>query len=204
MDEHHRLQVPVTRKSLRDGPCAPGMRLRSGRDEWWTPEDIVSRARAALGGQIDMDPASIDGANQVVRAARFFDRETDGLTQPWSGRVFMNPPFSVSVIGKFVDKLIAEPDVSAWVCLVNNGTETRWGQKLLSSAHVVAFPASRIRFCGPDAAGKQGAPLSGQLLAANFKVAPADGIARFVEAFSPLGVVLPGGASLAREEQRSR
>ena len=29
LDEHHRLRVPVTRKSLRDGPCASGMRLRS-------------------------------------------------------------------------------------------------------------------------------------------------------------------------------
>ena len=27
LDEHHRLKVPVTRKSLRDGPCASGMRF---------------------------------------------------------------------------------------------------------------------------------------------------------------------------------
>ena len=39
----------------------------------------------------------------------------------------------------------------------------------------------------------------GQMIGASFRVAPADGIARFREAFSPLGVVLPGGASVARE-----
>lgn len=200
MDEHHRLQVPVTRKSLRDGPCAPGMRLRTGRDEWWTPPDIVSRARTALGGQIDLDPASVAGANAVVRATRFFDRETDGLTLPWSGRVWLNPPFSVGTVGRFVDKLIAEEAVTSWCCLLNNITETAAGQRFLASAQAICFPSSRVRFLGPDAAGKEGTPLQGQMLGAHFKVAPAEGIARFVEAFSPLGVVLPGGASLAREE----
>ena len=199
MDEHHRLQVPVTRKSLRDGPCAPGMKLRSGRDEWWTPPDIVSRARTTLSG-IDLDPASCREADAVVKAARFFDRETDGLSQTWSGRIWLNPPFSVGTVGKFVAKLISEPDVSAWCCLLNNGTETAWGQKMLANAHVLCFPASRIRFLGPDAVGKEGTPLQGQMIGAHFRVAPAEGIARFVEAFSPLGVVLPGGASLAREE----
>ena len=171
------------------------MRLRSGNDEWWTPPDIVRRARAALGG-IDCDPASIDGANQIVRATRFFTREQDGLTQTWSGRTWLNPPFSVGIVGRFVSKLIAEEAVTAWCCLLNNGTETKWGQKLLGQAQVVCFPASRIRFLGSDAAGKQGTPLQGQMIGARFKVAPAEGVVRFIEAFGPLGVVLPGGASI--------
>lgn len=123
---------------------AKGMSLRSGRDEWWTPPHIIEAARHALGGRIDLDPASIDGANEVVQATRFFTRETDGLQEVWSGRLWLNPPFSVSVIGQFVSKLLTEPDVSAWVALTNNCTETRWGQKLLSHAHVVCFPGSRL------------------------------------------------------------
>ena len=200
VQEHHQLGVPITRKSMRDGPCAPGMRLRTGNDEWWTPEPIIAAARHALGGQIDLDPASTDQANKTVRAARFFTREQDGLSMPWSGRVWLNPPFSVGVIGKFVSKLVAEPDVSAWCALLNNITETVAGQLFLSSAHVVCFPASRLRFDGPDAAGKEGAPIMGQMVGANFRVAPAEGIARFVEAFEPIGVVLPGGASLGSHQ----
>ena len=198
MDEHHRLKVPITRKSLRDGPCAKGMSLRSGNDEWWTPEPIIRRARYALGG-IDLDVASCHEADQTVKATRFFNREIDGLTQTWSGRVWMNPPFSTGTVGRFVSKLIAEEAVSAWCALLNNTTETAAGQLFLAHAHVVCFPASRIRFCGPHAAGKEGAPLMGQMIGASFRVAPADGIARFREAFSPLGVVLPGGASVAQE-----
>ena len=195
LDEHHRLKVPVTRESLRDGPCAPGMRLRSGRDEWWTPEDIVRRARTALGG-IDCDPASVDEANETVGATRFFTRAQDGLQQVWSGRVWLNPPFSAGIVGRFVSKLIVEEAVTAWCCLLNNGTETKWGQKMLARSHVVCFPASRIRFYGPDAKC-EGTPLQGQMIFGWWRVAPSEGIARFYEAFSPLGVVLPGGASLA-------
>lgn len=196
LDEHRRLQVPVTRRSLRDGPCSPAMSLRSGRDEWWTPPHIIDAARHALGGSIDMDPASIAGANRVVQARRFFDRETDGLTQPWSGRVWLNPPFTVGIVNQFVSKLVSEPDVAAWVCLLNSTTETAAGQLFLSNAHIVCFPASRLRFRCPDAADKQGTPLVGQMIGAWYRNAPTEGVARFQEAFSPLGVVLAGGASL--------
>lgn len=196
--EHHELGVPITRKSLRDGPCAKGMSLRSGRDEWWTPPHIIEAARDAL-GSIDLDVASCAEADETVKATRFFDRETDGLQQPWSGRVWANPPFSAGIVGKFVSKLVSEADVSAWVCLLNSTTETAAGQLFLTHAHVVCFPSSRLRFRGPDAAGTQGTPLVGQMIGARFKVAPAEGIARFREAFSPLGVVLPGGASIGND-----
>ena len=202
VQEHHQLGVPITRKSLRDGPCAPSMKLRSGRDEWWTPRPVVEAARHAL-GRIDLDVASCPKADEIVRASRFFDRATDGLQQIWSGRVWMNPPFTVGIVGQFVDKLISEEETTSWCCLLNNGTETAWGQKILAHAHVVCFPASRIRFHGPDAR-REGTPTQGQMVLGWWRIAPAEGIARFREAFSPIGVVLPGGASLAREEQRSR
>lgn len=57
--------------------------------ELYTPDYIVEAARATLGG-IDLDPASCAIGNEVVKATRYFDR--DGLTQPWAGRVLLNPP----------------------------------------------------------------------------------------------------------------
>jgi hypothetical protein len=60
--------------------------------EHGTPAIGVELARAVL-GRIDLDPASSGYWNfHSVRAARFFDRKANGLVQPWSGMVFVNPP----------------------------------------------------------------------------------------------------------------
>lgn len=64
-------------------------------NEWYTPPEIVEKARAVL-GVIDLDPASTATANTIVGATVHFGQgETfiDGLAVPaWYGNVFLNPP----------------------------------------------------------------------------------------------------------------
>lgn len=65
----------------------------SGNVNWYTDQRIIEAAREVMGG-IDLDPASDVTGNARVRANYYFDEQGDGLSKPWTGRVWMNHPFS--------------------------------------------------------------------------------------------------------------
>lgn len=170
----------VTQKQILDAIKKPHVFFNSGNNEWYTPGEIIEAAREAM-GSIDLDPASSDIAQKVVKAGTYYTAETDGLCKSWSGNVWMNPPYSTNLIGAFIDKLITEREnINQAVVLVNNATETEWFTKLISIASAVVFPKGRIKFYMPD--GKTGSPLQGQ--AAVYTGNNAGG---FIKAFSGIG-----------------
>jgi hypothetical protein len=160
----------------------------SGENEWYTPPQFLDAARETMGA-IDLDPASCDLANENVKAAQFFSAEENGLDKDWSGNVWMNPPYAQPLIQQFCEKVLAEVAggrVANACVLVNNGTETAWGQSLLREASAVCFPASRIRFIDKEG-NPSGAPLQGQMI-----VYLGAAVNEFQQAFCKFGVVLLG------------
>lgn len=140
----------------------PHVANNSGNNEWYTPADYVELARKVM-GSIDLDPASTEKANEVVQATTYYNESNDGLQHEWFGNVWLNPPYSSNLIGKFTSKLIADlPNISNAIVLVNNATETEWFAKLVANASAICFPYSRVRFYSPD--GRIAQPLQGQAL----------------------------------------
>ena len=136
----------------------------SGNSEWYTPQKYVNAVHEVM-GFIDTDPCSCEAANEVVRAETFYTEEQDGLQQEWHGCVYVNPPYGDGTVEEFAVKLLLELDAgraTQAIFLVNNCTETKWFQTLVSHAAAVCFPCGRISFWSPDRASKT--PLQGQAI----------------------------------------
>ena len=155
----------------------------SGDDEYYTPPEIVEASRLALGGQIDLDPASNAEAQRVVKAKKYYTKEDDGLSKEWSGRVFLNPPFSD--LKGFSNKLVADlKNIESVVFIGRMDVGNKWGQKLLSWCTVFCVPRKRIQFYKPGGISTKQNNMANIIFGLK-NINPW----RFYKAFSPFGVV---------------
>jgi hypothetical protein len=123
--------------------------IKKPSDDYWTPKRYADAVRQVLGGKIDLDPASCSEANKVVKAARIFTRQVDGLAQPWQARtLYLNPPYGGQVAG-FTKKLIAEyqaGNVAAAICMLNaDHTDSPWWRPLWNDT-LLCFCFERVWF----------------------------------------------------------
>ncbi|BAZ31175.1 virulence-associated E family protein [Cylindrospermum sp. NIES-4074] len=125
-----------------DEAIASGVEVKES-DCWYTPPELVKLVQTVLGG-ITLDPCADDGKH--IEACQHFTAADDGLSQSWSGRVYMNPPYSHPA--KWISKLQSEYEcgnVTEAIALVPASTDTQWLHPLLSS-QLVCFWRGRIKF----------------------------------------------------------
>lgn len=124
----------------------------AGKDEWLTPPHILS----AL-GPFDLDPCSPINRPWNTACEHYTVRD-DGLSLPWIGRVWCNPPYGLAA-ERWLERLAAHGD---GIALLFARTETAaWVEQVWAKADAILFIAGRLHFHhvdGTRAAANSGAP----------------------------------------------
>lgn len=116
-------------------------------EEWLTPPEIIR----AL-GTFDLDPCA-PSPRPWDTARMHYTKTQDGLSQPWAGRVWCNPPYGRETF-RWLAKLA---DHGRGIALIFARTETRgFDETVWQRAHAVFFFRGRLRFFRQD--GSKGGP----------------------------------------------
>lgn len=127
-------------------------RPNEGRtDVWLTPPEILAKL-----GPFDCDPCAAIDQPWRTASVQYTKRE-NGLTQPWVGRVWLNPPYG-SRVGYWTERLADHGD---GIALVFARTDTDWFQRAAARADGLLLLWGRLCFCradGTQTADNSGAP----------------------------------------------
>lgn len=112
----------------------------SATDDWATPQDFFDKLNAQF--RFTLDVCASEGN---AKCSKFYTREDNGLSKPWEGVAWMNPPY-----GRGIDQWMRKAyesarDGATVVCLVPARTDTRWWQNYAAKGEVFFVPG-RLKF----------------------------------------------------------
>jgi len=118
--------------------------------EWYTPKHIIERVIRML-GTIDLDPCSNSATAPNVPAENHYTKDDDGLTQPWFGRVYMNPPYGdeISAWVKRLFNAYENEEISEGIALLPGRPDTAWFQDHLADCRW-CWVRGRLRFSSSE------------------------------------------------------
>jgi hypothetical protein len=123
--------------------------VQGSTNDWLTPRALLQRL-----GTFDLDPCGCPSMPWRTATNTYFLPEHDGLTEPWHGRVFCNPPYGNNV-GNWAQRMSAHGN---GIMLIFARVETStWQQEIFPFADATLLLAGRVHFCLPSGLrGKSG------------------------------------------------
>lgn len=115
----------------------------SKTDLWATPQDFFDKLNEEF--RFDLDVCALP---DNAKCERYFTPEVDGLSQPWTGNVWCNPPYGRE-IGAWVKRgyLAAKTGhADVVVMLLPARTDTRWFHEYINGKVEIRFIKGRLKF----------------------------------------------------------
>jgi phage N-6-adenine-methyltransferase len=129
---------------------------------WETPRGLLEALYRVF--SFDLDPCSPRKKGPVKARVRF-TAEDDGLSLPWHGRVFVNPPYG-RTLGAWIAKARSEfetGNAKTVVLLIPARTDTSYWHAHIKERATVRFLKGRLRFGDGNGDGRQSAPFPSAL-----------------------------------------
>lgn len=123
-------------------------RVKNTSDEWYTPPTIFTKL-----GHFDLDPcAAVEPLWKI--ADTNYTALDDGLSKPWFGRVWLNPPYSRPLLEHFINRLA---DHGNGIALIFNRCDCKLFQDVIfKRAQGILFIKGRVKFYSAN--GEQNGP----------------------------------------------
>lgn len=116
----------------------------SKTDLWETPQEFFNALDNEFGFDLD-----VCATPENAKCSAYYTPEQDGLSQPWDGVVWCNPPYGKN-IGKWVQKAHEENrrNNNYIVMLLPARTDTKWFHDYILSKAEIRFIRGRLKFGG--------------------------------------------------------
>ena len=114
-------------------------------DKWATPWVVVWDLEARF-GRFDLDPCAEE---HTAKARSFYTADEDGLSKPWFGNVFVNPPYSDP--RPWCERALRATSTSEArqvVMLLPAATDTAWFHEVVLPTAELHFLRRRVKFIG--------------------------------------------------------
>lgn len=115
----------------------------SKTDLWETPQDFFNRLDEEFHFTLD-----VCALQKNAKCKKFYTPEQDGLSQPWHGICWCNPPYGRGILAWVRKAKLSADDGNTVVMLPPARTDTHWFHDYIYGRAEIRFLRGRLKFGG--------------------------------------------------------